>query len=50
MLFVGRAVGKVTIEQMMRKIWPFCAVIFLVLMFVTTFPEISLWLPRHILR
>jgi hypothetical protein len=37
MLFVGCAVGKVTIEQMMRKIWPFYAVMFLVLMFVTTF-------------
>src|ERR1700730_13190860 len=33
-LFVGCAVGKVTIEQAMRKIWPFYAVMFLVLMFV----------------
>ena len=31
-LFVGCAVGKVTIEQVMRKIWPFYAVMFLVLM------------------
>src|SRR6267143_5440022 len=49
-LFVGCAVGKVTIEQGMRKIWPFYAVMFLVLMFVTYVPEISLWLPRHVLR
>src|SRR6478752_7385470 len=49
-LFVGCAVGKVTIEQVMRKIWPFYAVMFLVLMFVTYIPEISLWLPRHVLR
>src|SRR5450631_3122220 len=49
-LFVGCAVGKVTIEQVMRKIWPFYAVMFMVLMFVTYIPEISLWLPRHILR
>jgi tripartite ATP-independent transporter DctM subunit len=49
-LFVGCAVGKVTIEQVMRKIWPFYAVMFVVLMFVTYFPEISLWLPRHVLR
>src|SRR5271169_3848653 len=49
-LFVGCAVGKVTIEQVMRKIWPFYAVMFLVLMFVTYVPEISLWLPRHVLR
>src|SRR5713101_1613962 len=49
-LFVGCAVGKVTIEQVMRKIWPFYAVMFLVLMCVTYIPEISLWLPRHVLR
>jgi TRAP-type C4-dicarboxylate transport system permease large subunit len=34
----------------MRKIWPFYAVMFLVLMFVTYIPEVSLWLPRHVLR
>src|SRR5438067_10468750 len=49
-LFVGCTVGKVTIEQVMRKIWPFYAVMFLVLMFVTYVPEISLWLPQHVLR
>lgn len=49
-LFVGCAVGKVTIEQVMRKIWPFYGVMFLVLMVVTYLPEVSLWLPRHILR
>src|SRR6204780_2444797 len=49
-LFVGCAVGKVTIEQVMRKIWPFYGVMFFVLMLVTYLPEISLWLPRHVLR
>src|SRR4029078_8432820 len=49
-LFVGYAVGKVSIEQVMRKIWPFYGVMFLVLMFVTYIPEISLWLPTHVLR
>jgi tripartite ATP-independent transporter DctM subunit len=49
-LFVGCAVGKVTIEQVMRKIWPFYAVMFMVLMVVTYLPEVSLWLPRHVLR
>jgi TRAP-type C4-dicarboxylate transport system permease large subunit len=34
----------------MRKIWPFYAVMFLVLMVVTYVPEVSLWLPRNILR
>src|SRR5712672_311905 len=49
-LFVGCAVGKVSIEQVMRKIWPFYAVMFFVLMCVTYLPEISLWLPRQVLR
>jgi TRAP-type C4-dicarboxylate transport system permease large subunit len=30
----------------MRRIWPFYAVMFAVLMLVTYFPAISLWLPR----
>jgi TRAP-type C4-dicarboxylate transport system permease large subunit len=51
LLFVdGRAVGKVTIEQVMREICPFYAVMFLVLMFVTHIPEISPRLPHHVLR
>src|SRR5580658_1481771 len=45
-LFVGCAVGKVRIEQVMRKIWPFYAVMLAVLMLVTYIPAISLWLPR----
>ena len=45
-LFVGCAVGKVTIEQVMRRIWPFYGVMFAVLMLVTYLPTISLWLPR----
>jgi tripartite ATP-independent transporter DctM subunit len=45
-LFVGCAVGRVTIEQVVREIWPFYAVMFLVLMLVTYIPSLSLWLPR----
>jgi tripartite ATP-independent transporter DctM subunit len=45
-LFVGCAVGKVTIEEVMRRIWPFYGVMFIVLMLVTYVPSISLWLPR----
>jgi tripartite ATP-independent transporter DctM subunit len=45
-LFVGCAVGKVTMEQVMRRIWPFYGVMFFVLMLVTYIPTISLWLPR----
>src|SRR5262249_54964717 len=45
-LFVGCAVGKVTMEQVMREIWPFYGVMLIVLMLVTFIPAISLWLPR----
>jgi len=45
-LFVGCAVGRVTMEQVMREIWPFYGVMFVVLMLVTYFPAVSLWLPR----
>ena len=37
-LFVGCAVGKVTLEQVMREIWPFYLVMFTVLMLVTYVP------------
>ncbi|HYT16400.1 MAG TPA: TRAP transporter large permease [Burkholderiales bacterium] len=47
-LFVGCAVGEVTMEQVMRRIWPFYGVMFLVLMLVTYIPAISLWLPRQL--
>jgi len=47
-LFVGCAVGRVTIEEVVREIWPFYAVMFLVLMLVTYIPAISLWLPRRL--
>ena len=45
-LFVGCAVGKVRMEQVMRRIWPFYGVMFAVLMLVTYWPPLSLWLPR----
>jgi tripartite ATP-independent transporter DctM subunit len=45
-LFVGCAVGQVTMEQVMRRIWPFYGVMFAVLMLVTYVPTLSLWLPR----
>src|SRR5499433_1655753 len=49
-LFVGCAVGKVSIEQIMRTIWPFYGVMFFVLMLVTYIPTISLWLPKLLLQ
>src|SRR5438128_40390 len=45
-LFVGCAFGKATIEQVMRKTWPFDGVRLAVLMLLTYIPSISLWLPQ----
>ena len=44
-LFVGCAIGKVSVNDVMREIWPFYYVMFAVLMLVTYLPALSLWLP-----
>src|SRR6476620_5777558 len=44
-LFVGCAIGKVKMEDVMRTIWPFYSVMFAVLMLVTFVPALSLWFP-----
>ena len=43
--FVAAAVGKITIWDAMRSIWPFYAAGIVVLLLVTYVPAISLWLP-----
>ena len=49
-LFVGCAVGKVKLEDVMRGIWPFYGVLFAVLMLVTFIPALSLWLPSVVIK
>ncbi len=44
--FVACAVGKISVWQAMRSIWPFYLAGLLVLAIVTYVPEVSLWLPR----
>jgi tripartite ATP-independent transporter DctM subunit len=44
-LFVGCAIGKVTMEQVSRELWPFYGAMCLALLLVTYIPAISLWLP-----
>ena len=44
-LFVGCAVGRIGIGQVMRTIWPFYGACFATLMLVTYIPALSLWLP-----
>jgi tripartite ATP-independent transporter DctM subunit len=48
-LFVGCAIGRVTIEQVTKTIWPFYFAMLIVLALVTYVPAVSLWLPRLVL-
>jgi tripartite ATP-independent transporter DctM subunit len=45
-LFVGSAVAKLRIEEVVRAMGPFFVILLAVLMLVTYLPAISLWLPR----
>ena len=44
-LFVGCALGRVTIEEVSRELWPFYGAMILALFLVTYLPALSLWLP-----
>lgn len=44
-LFVGCAVGGISIREAMRTIWPFFGASIAVLLAVTYIPSLSLWLP-----
>jgi TRAP-type C4-dicarboxylate transport system permease large subunit len=44
-LFIGTAIGKISVGESMRSIWPFWFAALGVLLIVTFFPEMSLWLP-----
>lgn len=44
-LFIGTAIGKITVVESMRTIWPFWLAGFVVLLIVALFPGMSLWLP-----
>jgi tripartite ATP-independent transporter DctM subunit len=44
-LFIGTAIGKISIGQSMRTIWPFWLAALAVLLAVAFVPQLSLWLP-----
>ena len=46
LLFVGSGVAKVPVTKVIKPLLPLLAVMTLVLMVITYFPELSLWLPR----
>jgi tripartite ATP-independent transporter DctM subunit len=45
-LFVGCAIGKVTMEEVSRELWPFYGAMCIALLIITYVPAISLWLPH----
>ena len=45
-LFVGSAVGKLTIEALVKAMYPFFGVLLALLALVTYWPSLTLWLPR----
>jgi tripartite ATP-independent transporter DctM subunit len=45
-LFVGCAIGKVTMEEVSKELWPFYGAMCIALLIVTYVPQLSLWLPR----
>jgi tripartite ATP-independent transporter DctM subunit len=47
-LFVGCAIGKVTMEEVSKELWPFYGAMCLALLLVTYIPAISLWLPSFL--
>ena len=44
-LFIGTAIGKISVAEAMRTIWPFWLAGLAVLLVVAFFPQLSLWLP-----
>ena len=45
-LFVGCAIGRISIEKMARSLWPFYLAMLAVLLLVTYVPDITMWLPN----
>jgi tripartite ATP-independent transporter DctM subunit len=48
-LFVGTAIGNISVTDTLKSIWPFYIASFVVLLIVAYVPQLSLWLP-HLLK
>jgi tripartite ATP-independent transporter DctM subunit len=44
-LFVGTAIGKISVTDALKSIWPFYIAAFVVVLMVVYIPQLSLWLP-----
>jgi tripartite ATP-independent transporter DctM subunit len=48
-MYVVCALGKISIVDFAKEIWPFLIALLLSLVIITHVPEISLWLPNHLM-
>ena len=48
LLFVTKALTGIPIGEMMREGWPFLIMLLLLLLAMTAFPPLVLWLPQHL--
>ena len=45
-LFIACNLAQTTIEEVMPDVWPFLALIFVMILIIALFPEFTLWLPK----
>lgn len=46
-LYVGVGLGKIKLVDLIKSIWPFLVMMFLVLFSITYFPDLIMFIPRH---
>ncbi|MFX0200826.1 MAG: TRAP transporter large permease subunit [Candidatus Hodarchaeota archaeon] len=49
-LFVASVIAKISVERIVKAIWPFILASIVVLVLVTFFPFLSLWIPNLVIR
>jgi TRAP-type C4-dicarboxylate transport system permease large subunit len=49
-LFVGAAIGKVSIQQATKAMMPFFYALLVVLLIITYIPEVVMWLPNMLVK
>ncbi len=49
-LFVGCAIGKISVEKVTKAMWPMWLSMVAVLMLVTFIPELTMWLPNLVMK
>ena len=45
-LFIACNLAQTTVEEVMKDVWPFLALIYVMIILIAFFPEFTLWLPK----